>query len=630
MIKLFERIFWHNNTTPAINEDNLNAMSKAIDDIDNRVIELGADVLEKVPSIENYLEQAEELVEDVREMTTHPPYIGENGNWYVWNTNTRTYEDSHVDASITVSIEDVTMLPYIDTPYVTNSGTNTDPIFHLFIPRAATISSVEKTHVSGQVDTYTMTLQDGSQFNFTVTNGNGSGDMKAVDYDPNDNVVNNGGIEGYFNYRIQKDLVTGLNHSVGVQPTEYPIHVEGVDSTIGASSCAAHVEGGENTVGANTKFVHVEGSQNHVLGNWAHAEGCRTTAYSLAHAEGLQSYAVMWAHAEGVATSALDNTSHAEGSYTRASGFAAHAEGATTCATDDNSHAEGLSTTASGQQSHSEGKQTLASGVNSHSEGVETSATGTNSHSEGYRTLADGYYSHSGGAKSSATEYCSFVHGDACKARTPYSVVFGYMGEAKQYTASEMNHNKNRMLVLGGGYSSHGTDFTYNDINVESSQDEGNDAEDNGNIFSVDERGNMFLRGCPYLVKGVLNNRLIANGDYYVLEDGAAYILYTNTRMTNNGTWRGAQAYYICAPFAPQAAGTGATTTALAVAQHHQFSNIGTAGLTLKKDTVQYTDDAGHTAYHARIGIGSCVANCTVRYTLIKVIGSEADFATRY
>ena len=34
--KLFDRIFWHNNTTPAINEDNLNAMSKAIDDIDDR------------------------------------------------------------------------------------------------------------------------------------------------------------------------------------------------------------------------------------------------------------------------------------------------------------------------------------------------------------------------------------------------------------------------------------------------------------------------------------------------------------------------------------------------------------------------------------------------------------------
>ena len=38
--KLFQRIFWHNDTTPAINEDNLNAMSKAIDDIDDRLIAL--------------------------------------------------------------------------------------------------------------------------------------------------------------------------------------------------------------------------------------------------------------------------------------------------------------------------------------------------------------------------------------------------------------------------------------------------------------------------------------------------------------------------------------------------------------------------------------------------------------
>ena len=44
--KLFQRIFWHNNTTPAINEDNLNAISKAIDDIDDRVIQIGSAAME--------------------------------------------------------------------------------------------------------------------------------------------------------------------------------------------------------------------------------------------------------------------------------------------------------------------------------------------------------------------------------------------------------------------------------------------------------------------------------------------------------------------------------------------------------------------------------------------------------
>lgn len=42
MVKLFNRIFFSNGTTPALNATNLNAMSKAIDDIDNRVIEIAA------------------------------------------------------------------------------------------------------------------------------------------------------------------------------------------------------------------------------------------------------------------------------------------------------------------------------------------------------------------------------------------------------------------------------------------------------------------------------------------------------------------------------------------------------------------------------------------------------------
>lgn len=135
--KLFERIFWHNNTTPAINETNLNAMSKAINDIDDRVIELGGNILEVVPQIQSYLEQADDLVEAMEELSQNPPYIGANGNWYVFNTNTEQYEDSGVDASITVDIEDITMLPAGSTPYVTNTGTDSDPVFHLFIPIGA-------------------------------------------------------------------------------------------------------------------------------------------------------------------------------------------------------------------------------------------------------------------------------------------------------------------------------------------------------------------------------------------------------------------------------------------------------------------------------------------------------------
>lgn len=131
MNKLYNLITFHNNTTPALNETNLNAMSQALDDIDDRVIELGADVLEKVPQII-------EIFEDVEELSENPPYIGENGNWYVWDTNTGAYVDSGVDASITVSVGTTTTLPAGSSATVTNSGTSTDPILNFGIPKGDT------------------------------------------------------------------------------------------------------------------------------------------------------------------------------------------------------------------------------------------------------------------------------------------------------------------------------------------------------------------------------------------------------------------------------------------------------------------------------------------------------------
>lgn len=113
-------------------------------------------------------------------LSSNPPYIGANGNWYVWNTSTSQYVDSGIDASITVAIADITMLAPNATPYVTNTGTDTDPIFHLFIPRGSGITSVTKTGTSGLVDTYTITYSDGSTTTFTVTNGKSAYDA-AVD-----------------------------------------------------------------------------------------------------------------------------------------------------------------------------------------------------------------------------------------------------------------------------------------------------------------------------------------------------------------------------------------------------------------------------------------------------------------
>lgn len=253
--KLFTRIFWHNNTTPALNEDNLNAMSKAIDDIDDRVIEREGAIMEAVANAHTYMINAQDAAEEAAtsasqaynaatnainantsaqsaatraetaatsagnsattatnkaaeaagsattantnalkaegyavgkqngsdvgdqspyyhanakyyadiaaELNGNPPYIGQNGNWYVWDTNTNEYIDSGVDASITVTMADVTTINYGLAPYVTNTGTNTDPIFHLFLPAAK--SAYESAISGGYIGTE-------SQFNDALSN----------------------------------------------------------------------------------------------------------------------------------------------------------------------------------------------------------------------------------------------------------------------------------------------------------------------------------------------------------------------------------------------------------------------------------------------------------------------------
>lgn len=66
MDKLYDRIIWENNTTPALNEDNLNAMSKGIDDIDDRVLSLGSAVLEVIPDLEDLRDNAEQIISDTQ------------------------------------------------------------------------------------------------------------------------------------------------------------------------------------------------------------------------------------------------------------------------------------------------------------------------------------------------------------------------------------------------------------------------------------------------------------------------------------------------------------------------------------------------------------------------------------
>ena len=125
-----------------------------------------------VPSISPYYHNnAEYYARIAGQYSVNVPYIGANGNWWVWNTTTGAYVDSGVDASITVQIADITMLPASDPPYVTNTGTDTDPIFHLFIPQGVGITGVTYSSSVGLEDYYIITFSDNTTTSFTVTNG---------------------------------------------------------------------------------------------------------------------------------------------------------------------------------------------------------------------------------------------------------------------------------------------------------------------------------------------------------------------------------------------------------------------------------------------------------------------------
>lgn len=155
--KLYEQIVWHNNTTPAINEDNLNSMSQAIEDIDDRVIEIASTVMEDVPALEEALEEVETL-------TANPPYIGENGNWWVWDTSTGAYVDSGVDASITITVGTTTTLSPGSSATVTNVGTATDPIFNFGIPKGDPGESSGGGHTIENASGTDLTQRDTLQF----------------------------------------------------------------------------------------------------------------------------------------------------------------------------------------------------------------------------------------------------------------------------------------------------------------------------------------------------------------------------------------------------------------------------------------------------------------------------------
>lgn len=117
MNKLYDRIYWHNNTTPALNESNLNSMSKAIDDIDDRVIQIADDIVDDIADIHQWHDETYQYKQDAEQSAS-------DAHGYATSaSNSATSADGYAEDSEAWAVgkRDGTDVPSSDPTYHNNS-----------------------------------------------------------------------------------------------------------------------------------------------------------------------------------------------------------------------------------------------------------------------------------------------------------------------------------------------------------------------------------------------------------------------------------------------------------------------------------------------------------------------------
>lgn len=220
-------------------------------------------------SAEDAQAAAEAAATAAQTWSSNSPYIGTNGDWYVYDATQHTFVDSGVEAH---------------GPQGEPGETGAQGPEGQRGPQGAQgetgngISTILKTGTSGLVDTYTITFTDGTTTNFTVTNGQkgdtgatgsdgvsptvvvtpisgghrititdatgtqtfdvmdggGSGDMRSSTYDPQGTVAAAGGIQDYVAENSSKPKQANVTLSAtwsGTDPYTQTVAVSGVTSS---------------------------------------------------------------------------------------------------------------------------------------------------------------------------------------------------------------------------------------------------------------------------------------------------------------------------------------------------------------------------------------------------------------
>ncbi len=166
------------------------------------LIEEAAELAQRIDGIaadvEADADRAEAAADNAETWVANYPRIGQNGNWFVFDTTTETFVDTGVSATGPQGPQGD------DGPTGPQGPTG---------PTGNGIVSITKTGTSGLVDTYTILFTNGSTSTFTVTNGQdgqGSGDMTKAVYDSTNAVADAGGIVAYVASHSGAGTLAGL------------------------------------------------------------------------------------------------------------------------------------------------------------------------------------------------------------------------------------------------------------------------------------------------------------------------------------------------------------------------------------------------------------------------------------
>ena len=185
----------------AVNIRSAEGISRTVAVFDGRTVQTQTDniIVDEgtvVPDLDDLLAQIEAMEKATAEaeaIAQKLPFIGTNGNWYVWDENTEDFADTGIPARGEKGEPGEAGADGkngADGVSVTNAVINTSGRLIITLSSGSTIDagavstggggsgadgvgiqSIAKTATNGLIDTYTITLTNGAAYTFDVTNG---------------------------------------------------------------------------------------------------------------------------------------------------------------------------------------------------------------------------------------------------------------------------------------------------------------------------------------------------------------------------------------------------------------------------------------------------------------------------